>query len=105
MRTEITKRKYPDKVSSIMSKDIITTISLKEIKSCCYSRVGLLGNPSDGFNGKTLSFLLKNFKAVVNIVQNNKNKEILLKEEILFTNSHQLIHNSISMVILFINLF
>lgn len=28
-----------------------------------YARVGLLGNPSDGFNGKTLSFELKNFHA------------------------------------------
>jgi len=31
----------------------------------CYARVGLLGNPSDGFEGKTLGFELKNFFAEV----------------------------------------
>lgn len=33
----------------------------------CPARVGLMGNPSDGFNGKTLSFVLENFCASVNI--------------------------------------
>ena len=35
------------------------------IEEVCYARVGLMGNPSDGFEGKTLSFLLKNFCARV----------------------------------------
>jgi len=34
-------------------------------KGICHARVGLMGNPSDGFQGKTLSFLLKNFQAEV----------------------------------------
>jgi hypothetical protein len=33
----------------------------------CYARVGLMGNPSDGFQGKTLSFLIENFYASVTI--------------------------------------
>jgi glucuronokinase len=33
----------------------------------CPARVGLMGNPSDGFNGKTLSFVLENFCARVDI--------------------------------------
>lgn len=33
----------------------------------CYARIGLIGNPSDGFGGKTISFLLKNFHATVTI--------------------------------------
>jgi len=31
------------------------------------ARVGLLGNPSDGFKGKTLSLLIKNFCATVEL--------------------------------------
>lgn len=33
----------------------------EEVRSRCYSRVGLLGNPSDGYHGKVISFALKNF--------------------------------------------
>lgn len=29
----------------------------------CYARIGLMGNPSDGFGGKTVSFLINNFFA------------------------------------------
>ena len=37
--------------------------SLKgEVVSEAYARVGLLGNPSDGFGGKTLAFTVDNFK-------------------------------------------
>jgi glucose-1-phosphate thymidylyltransferase len=36
----------------------------------CYARIGLMGNPSDGFRGKTLSFLIKNFYAEVFIEDN-----------------------------------
>jgi glucuronokinase len=32
-----------------------------------YSRVGLMGNPSDGFGGKTIALLIKNFWAEVSI--------------------------------------
>jgi hypothetical protein len=34
------------------------------------ARVGLLGNPSDGFKGKTLSLLIKNFCATVELIVN-----------------------------------
>lgn len=33
----------------------------------CEARVGLMGNPSDGFQGKTLSFLVGNFRAEVEV--------------------------------------
>lgn len=33
----------------------------------CNARIGMMGNPSDGFNGKTLSFLIDNFSACVKI--------------------------------------
>ena len=37
--------------------------------NCCEARVGMVGNPSDGFKGKTLSFLLGNFEACVEITR------------------------------------
>ena len=40
---------------------------MQVIKSCCPARVGLLGNPSDGFGGKTLSFALGNYNAEVTL--------------------------------------
>jgi glucuronokinase len=39
----------------------------KYVEQLCYARVGLLGNPSDGFHGKTISFSLENFYATVTI--------------------------------------
>jgi glucuronokinase len=35
------------------------------IRKRAYARAGLLGNPSDGYNGKTLSFSVRNFSAEV----------------------------------------
>jgi hypothetical protein len=32
-----------------------------------YARIGFLGNPSDGYYGKTISFLLENFSATVSL--------------------------------------
>lgn len=39
-------------------------------ESCC-ARIGLMGNPSDGFQGKTLSFLIDNFSANVTLEQHH----------------------------------
>jgi len=33
------------------------------IETYGYARAGLLGNPSDGYFGKTLSFAMSNFRA------------------------------------------
>lgn len=48
------------------------TVSLlpPSVTHCCPARVGLMGNPSDGFKGKTLSFLISNFEATVTIREN-----------------------------------
>lgn len=35
------------------------------IRKRAYARAGLLGNPSDGYNGKTISFIVRNFWAEV----------------------------------------
>jgi glucuronokinase len=38
---------------------------MQVIRHRVYARAGLIGNPSDGFNGRTISFLLRNFSAQV----------------------------------------
>ncbi len=37
------------------------------ITTHAYARAGLIGNPSDGYFGKTISFLIRNFKVTVNL--------------------------------------
>ena len=39
---------------------------------CFAYRVGLVGNPSDGFYGKTIALSIRNFWAEVTIVENDK---------------------------------
>jgi glucuronokinase len=38
-------------------------------KTQAYARAGLIGNPSDGYNGKTISLIVKNFRADVVIYE------------------------------------
>lgn len=40
------------------------------VNMVCPARAGLMGNPSDGFHGKTLSFIVNNFFAQVTITSN-----------------------------------
>jgi glucuronokinase len=35
------------------------------IRKCAHARAGLLGNPSDGYHGRTISVILRNFRAEV----------------------------------------
>src|SRR5207249_11695093 len=37
------------------------------ITTHAYARAGLVGNPSDGYFGKTISFVIRNFKATVRL--------------------------------------
>jgi glucuronokinase len=34
-----------------------------------YARAGLIGNPSDGYFGKTISIIVKNFHAEISLFQ------------------------------------
>jgi hypothetical protein len=54
------------------------------VEDSCNARVGLMGNPSDGFKGKTLSFLLANFKATVRIEERSKEHGIEIAEPVFF---------------------
>jgi glucuronokinase len=49
------------------------------VRRRAYARGGLLGNPSDGYNGKTISFILRNFWAEV-VVYEWDSVDIILAE-------------------------
>jgi len=53
---------------------------LKIVRASAHARVGLLGNPSDGYFGKTISFVLRNFSARV-VVYEWPELEIVLSKE------------------------
>ena len=38
-----------------------------KVSDRCYARIGLIGNPSDGFHGKTISLTISNFSAEVTL--------------------------------------
>jgi glucuronokinase len=39
------------------------------INTCAYARAGLIGNPSDGYFGKTISFSIRNFSARITLYE------------------------------------
>ena len=39
----------------------------KIIRASSFPRAGLIGNPSDGFHGKTIAFIVRNFQADVTL--------------------------------------
>lgn len=41
------------------------------VTGLCHSRIGLIGNPSDGYCGNTISISLDNFSTKVEIIQSN----------------------------------
>ena len=45
-----------------------------------YARAGLIGNPSDGFHGKTISILVRNYYAEV-VLYEWEDVEIILSQE------------------------
>ena len=45
-----------------------------------FARAGLIGNPSDGYHGKTISFLVKDFHADV-ILYEWEDLELILSQE------------------------
>jgi len=61
------------------------------IKAEAYPRVGLIGNPSDGYFGKTISFTFKNFSAEV-VLYESPQLEILpsSKDRSVFTSAKEL---------------
>jgi glucuronokinase len=64
------------------------------IKTRAYPRAGLIGNPSDGFFGKTISFTFKNFCAEV-VLYESPNLEILpsSKDHSVFASVSELVND------------
>lgn len=64
------------------------------IQSRAFARAGLLGNPSDGYFGKTLSIIIRNFGANVTLYES---PELVIEEQEVdknqFRNIHQLIES------------
>jgi len=60
------------------------------IESRAYARAGLLGNPSDGYFGKTISIIVKNFGAIVSLYQT---PELVIEEMEVDRNSFRNIHH------------
>ncbi|MFA5859058.1 MAG: GHMP kinase [Elusimicrobiota bacterium] len=50
------------------------------IRAQAYARAGLIGNPSDGYNGKTISLIVKNFSAKV-VLYDWPEVEIILSQQ------------------------
>lgn len=48
------------------------------IESRAFARAGLLGNPSDGYFGKTISIIVRNFSAAVSIYES---PELIIEED------------------------
>jgi len=60
------------------------------IESRAYARAGLLGNPSDGYFGKTISIIVKNFGAIVSLYQT---PELVIEEMEVDRNSFRNIYH------------
>jgi hypothetical protein len=65
-----------------------------EVEDSCFARVGLMGNPSDGFKGKTLSFLIENFKATVHISARSVEHGVEIAEPVMFSDMDHLVEHS-----------
>lgn len=65
-----------------------------EAEESCAARVGFMGNPSDGFNGKTLSFLIDNFRAVVRIERKPRGTGVEITEPVFFSSLNALYNHS-----------
>lgn len=62
------------------------------IESRAYARAGLLGNPSDGYFGKTISLIIKNFGAHISLYESPELViEMLEQDENVFKNIHDLV--------------
>ena len=48
------------------------SINPTSVTGVCYSRIGLIGNPSDGYFGNTISISVENYSTKVEIIKSNR---------------------------------
>lgn len=65
------------------------------IESRAYARAGLLGNPSDGYFGKTISIIIRNFGAIVCLYES---PELVIEPQAVDRNSFRNIHQLVESV-------
>ena len=66
------------------------------ITTTSYPRAGLIGNPSDGYHGKTISFIVRNFSASVTLWQSPELEiQPARRDEMVFENLRDPVHDSI----------
>lgn len=64
------------------------------LESRAYARAGLLGNPSDGYFGKTLSIIVRNFGAHISLYESPELRIEQQEEDLnIFRNIHQLVES------------
>lgn len=87
--TSVTFQSYLDLWSQrldhtlLQRSKLLKKIQMDPIHIKAYARVGLMGNPSDGFYGKTMSLLISNFWAEVTLIPNNPTEKELEAIQIL----------------------
>ena len=61
----------------------------RHIKTHAYPRVGLIGNPSDGYHGRTIAFTFKNFRAEI-LMGEDSTRISFVNRESTFESVHEL---------------
>lgn len=65
------------------------------IESRAYARAGLLGNPSDGYYGKTISIIIRNFGAIVSLYES---PELVIEPQEIDTNRFRSVYDLVEAV-------
>lgn len=65
------------------------------IESRAYARAGLLGNPSDGYFGKTISIIIRNFGVIVSIYES---PDLVIEEKAIDSNRFRNIYHLVDSV-------
>lgn len=71
---QIGLKEYTKWIAWFQQKQSQATRAASPLTCRTYARIGLIGNPSDGFNGKTISLSIANFWADVTISESQKLK-------------------------------
>lgn len=67
-----------------------------EIRCRAYARAGLIGNPSDGYNGKTIAFTVKDFRAEVTLSESDQIDFVAGPSDLNRYRDIYYLHNSVS---------
>jgi len=64
------------------------------IETRAFARAGLLGNPSDGYNGKTISIIVKNFGAQISLYETPELHIMPMDQDLnIYKNIHDLVES------------